>query len=60
MKLWNDKTFELGQCGAITLHISDDRKRLLIEFATDAKGLDKSALNGFIEALVKARERMDR
>jgi len=60
MRLWKDKEFDLGPCGSITLHISEDRKRLLIAFATDAKGLDKSALSAFIDALEKARERMER
>ena len=42
------------------LHVSGDRKRLLLEFDTQAEGFDKSGLNAFIDALKKVREKMDR
>ncbi len=60
MKEAVQKKIDLGGCGAVTLHLSPDRKRLLLEFATEPEGLDKTGLNSFIDALKKVRERMDR
>ena len=60
MKEAVQKKIELGRCGAVTLHLSADRKRLLLEFATEPEGLDKTGLNSFIDALKKVRDRMDR
>ncbi len=60
MKEAVQKKIDLGRCGAVTLHLSADRKRLLLEFATEPEGLDKTGLNSFIDALKKVRERMDR
>ena len=54
------KKVDLGRCGAVTLHLSKDEKRLLLEFETEPEGLDKTGLNGFIDALKKVRERMSR
>jgi hypothetical protein len=54
------KEVYLGKSGTVVLHVSKDAKRLLIEFDTDARGLDKSGLNGFIDALRKVRDRMER
>jgi len=54
------KKIELGRCGAVTLHVSADRKRLLLEFETEPEGFDKSGLNTFIDALKKIRDKMDR
>ena len=54
------KRVELGRCGAVILHLSPDQKRLLLEFATEPAGLDKTGLNTFIDALKKAREKMSR
>ena len=54
------KTIELGRCGAVTLHVSADRKRLLLQFETEPEGFDKSGLNTFIDALKKIRDKMDR
>jgi hypothetical protein len=54
------KTVDLGRCGTVTLHLSPERKRLLLEFDTEPAGLDKSGLNAFIDALKKTRERMQR
>ena len=54
------KKIDLGRCGAVTLHVSKDAKRLLLEFATEPEGLDKTGLNAFIDALKKVRKRMDR
>lgn len=55
-----DKKIDLGRCGNVTMHLSGDRKRLLIAFAVDARGFDKSGLNGFIDALKKIRDKMER
>jgi hypothetical protein len=54
------KEVNLGRCGSVTLYLSDDRKRLLIAFDVDAAGFDKAGLNGFIDALKKVREKMNR
>ena len=54
------KKVDLGSCGSVTLLVSEDRRRLLIEFDTQPEGFDKSGLNGFIDALKKIREKMDR
>jgi hypothetical protein len=54
------KKVDLGRCGDVTMHISGDRKRLLLEFETEPEGLDKSGLNAFIDALKKIRDKMDR
>ncbi len=48
------------RCGSVTLHVSANAKRLLLEFETVPEGLDKTGLNSFIDALKKIRERMDR
>ena len=54
------KSVDLGRCGSVILHVSGDRKRLLLEFETDADGFDKSGLNAFIDSLKKIREKMER
>ncbi len=54
------KTVDLGRCGEVTLHLSADRKRLLLEFETQPEGLDKTGLNSFVDALKKVREKMQR
>jgi hypothetical protein len=54
------KTYDLGRCGAVTMHLSADRKHLLIEFDIQPQGFDKAGLNGFIDALEKVRKKMDR
>jgi hypothetical protein len=54
------KKIDLGRCGAVTLHVSADRKRLLLEFETEPEGFDKSGLNTFIDSLKKIRDRMER
>ncbi len=54
------KKIDLGRCGEVTLHLSADRKRLLLEFETEPEGLDKTGLNSFVDALKKIRERMER
>ena len=46
--------------GTVTLHLSADQRRLLLEFETESSGLDKTGLNSFIDALRKVREKMDR
>jgi len=60
MKEKFEKTFDLGRSGSVTVHVSKDGKRLLLEFATEPDGLDKTGLNYFIDALKKVRERMER
>jgi hypothetical protein len=54
------KPVDLGRCGNVILHVSSDRKRLLLEFETVPEGFDKSGLNAFIDSLKKIRERMSR
>lgn len=54
------KNIDLGRCGEVTLHMSGNRKRLLLEFETEPEGLDKSGLNAFIDALKDIREKMER
>lgn len=55
-----EKQIDLGPCGKATLRLSADRKRLHIEFEVDAKGFDKSGLNGLIDSLERVREEMHR
>jgi hypothetical protein len=55
-----EKQVDLGPCGKATLRLSADRKRLHIEFEVDARGFDKSGLNGLIDALERVREKMHR
>lgn len=54
------KKFDLGRNGQITCHVSEDAKRLLIEFDVEKEGLTKTGLNGLIDALKKMREKMVR
>jgi hypothetical protein len=60
MKDGYQKEVDLGRCGTVTLHLSKNGKRLLLEFDTEPEGLDKTGLNSFIDALKKVRERMQR
>ena len=59
-KEYTKKKVDLGRCGEVTLHLSANQKRLLLEFQTAAEGLDKTGLNSFIDALKKVREKMER
>ena len=54
------KEFDLGRDGTITCHLSEDSKRLLIEFDVDKEGLTKTGVNGLIDALKKIRDKMSR
>lgn len=54
------KKFDLGKGGTITCHVSEDGKRLLIDFDVDKTGLTKTGVNGLIDALKKIREKMVR
>ena len=54
------KKFDLGKSGTITCHVSEDAKRLLIDFDVDKTGLTKTGVNGLIDALKKVREKMVR
>jgi len=60
MKEVNPRKIDLGRSGDITLHLSEDSKRLLIKFDTDKEGLTKTGVNGLISALKEVRERMNR
>jgi hypothetical protein len=55
-----EKTFDLGKSGTITCHVSEDAKRLLIDFNIDKRGLSKTGVNGLIDALKNVREKMVR
>lgn len=57
---YSSKKVSLGRCGDVTLHLSENRKRLLLEFDTEPEGLDKTGLNSFIDALKKVREKLER
>jgi hypothetical protein len=54
------KKFDLGRDGTITCHVSEDARRLLIEFDVPKEGLSKAGVNGLIDALKKIRDRMSR
>jgi hypothetical protein len=54
------KRFDLGRDGDIICHVSEDPKRLLIEFDVDKEELTKTGDNGLIEALKKIRAMMAR
>ena len=61
MKTGSKKEVDLGRkSGEVTLHLSEDGTRLLLEFATHPKGIEKAGLGAFIQALEKVRETMDR
>ena len=62
MRVAKDKTrkYDLGTNGAVTFHVSEDAKRLLIEFDVEKEGLTKSGVNGLIDALEEIRKKMDR
>jgi len=50
-----DTKVDLGRCGAVLLHLSENDKRLLLAFATEPEGLNKTGLNRFISALKEVR-----
>jgi hypothetical protein len=54
------REFELGKTDTVVCHISDDAKRLLIDFHVDKKGLTKTGVNGLIDALKSVRKKMVR
>ena len=54
------KKYDLGKSGVITCYLSEDAKRLLIEFDTDKEVLSKTGVNGLIDALKDIREKMVR
>lgn len=54
------KKVDLGSCGAVTLHVSPDRRHLLIGFDTQPEGFDKTGVNTFIDALKNVRDKMER
>jgi hypothetical protein len=54
------KRFDLGKSGTITVYLSKNAKRLLIEFDVDKDGLSKTGVNGLIDALKEVRDKMVR
>ena len=54
------KHVDFGKNGNVTLHLSDDAKRLLIEFKVGKDGLTKTDINYFIPNLKEIREKMQR
>jgi len=60
MKYVKKETVDLGRSGEVTLHVSEDDTRLLIEFKTDPLGLTKAGVNGLIDALKTIRKEMKR
>jgi len=54
------KEYDLGKNGTITFHVSEDAKRLLIEFDVEKEGLTKAGVHGLIDALEEIRKKMDR
>jgi hypothetical protein len=54
------KRIDLGRDGTVTLHVSEDAKRLLIVFKVDRDGLSKAGVNGLIDALKKIRDNLKR
>jgi hypothetical protein len=54
------KKFDLGEDGKIACNVSEDGKRLLIEFDVDKRGLTKTGVNGLIDALKNIRDKMKR
>ena len=54
------KKFDLDRDGFIICHVSEDAKRLLIEFNVEKEGLTKTGVNGLIDALKKIRDKMVR
>ena len=55
-----EKTYELGRGGKVTLHVTADRKRMLIKGEIEPEGLDKAGLHALIDALKSIRDKMDR
>jgi mRNA degradation ribonuclease J1/J2 len=51
---------DLGRDGTVTVLVSENAKRLLIGFSVDSRGLSKAGVNGLIDALKKARDKMKR
>jgi len=54
------KNYDLGKNGSVTFHVSEDAKRLLIEFDVEREGLTKTGVNGLIDALTEIRKKMQR
>jgi hypothetical protein len=54
------KKFDLGRDGTIKLYLSENAKRLLIAFDVDKEGLSKAGVNGLIDAIKEARDKMER
>jgi hypothetical protein len=52
--------FDLGRDGAVTCHLSEDARTLLIELDVGKEGLTKAGVNGLIDALIKIRDMMVR
>jgi hypothetical protein len=54
------KKFDLDRNATVTCHLSNDARRLLLEFQVEPEGLTKTGVNGLIDALKKVREKMER
>ena len=54
------KHVDFGKNGNVTLHLSDDAKRLLIEFKVGKDGMNKTDINYLISNLKEIREKMQR
>jgi hypothetical protein len=54
------KQFELDRNNAVTFHLSEDARRLIIELQAEEEGMTKTGVNGLIDALKKMREKMVR
>ena len=54
------REFDLGRSGKVIAHVSDDEKRLLLEFDVDQRGLNKTGVNSLIEMLKTTRKQMKR
>jgi hypothetical protein len=54
------KRVDLGKSGNVTFYVSADSTRLLIDFDVDRRGLTKTDVNGFIDALKEIRKSMVR
>jgi hypothetical protein len=54
------KEFGLDKGDSVICHLSEDSKRLLLEFHVDKRGLTKTGVNGLIDALKNIRRKMER
>jgi hypothetical protein len=55
-----EKIYDLGRTGKVTLHLTSNRKRLLMKGDIEPEGLDKAGLNALIDALKSVRDKVER